>query len=121
MAKVTQACLEKVEQPTTKEVLNEIPFFLVLETPVREKENEEKNTACSFSLQNNTPACYTSCCRCTQWLSDSLKGQCNWVWEESSPKEWLHVCLCDICDTERISCLKTYQITKEKNSTLGGA
>lgn len=37
LAKVTQACLEKVEQESTKETHNEIPFFLVHEAPVKEK------------------------------------------------------------------------------------
>lgn len=52
VAKVTQASLEKVEEKSTKEDHNEIPFFIVHETLVKNK--KIKKSACSLSLQNNT-------------------------------------------------------------------
>lgn len=38
-------------------------------------------------------------------------------WKRLSPGEWHYVCLCDICDTERVSCCTTTDIWNEKNNT----
>lgn len=58
-------------------------FMLVHKTP----QTKIKNAICAFRLQNNTLVCSSSSWRWTQWLTDGLEGQCNWVLEASSSWE----------------------------------
>lgn len=93
--------------------INSLFFYFM-----KPQQKKEKKWVWSFQSMNNSVACSLSPCRCSQWLTDGLEGQCNWVLEAFSPGEQRHVCLCDICDTERVACCRSTDIWGEKNNIM---
>lgn len=97
---------KNVEQQTTKNSPNEFSIF---------HETTEKEKMFFRSTEQHSGLFPPVHAR-SGWLmvwKDNVIG----FWKRLSPGEWHYVCLCDICDKERVSCCTTTDIWDEENNT----
>lgn len=100
----------KCTTTNNKEAQNKCPLVLIHKNP------REEGKKRFFQSAEQHPGLFLQLCTDARngWLM-VWKDNVIEFWEHLSPGELLHVCLCDICDTERVSSYKTTDIWDEKN------
>lgn len=123
----SDSCPQMSFQWTTREEvlkLEEWRRSLRYSEMLNNKQQKKLQIKCSLLLvhERRKMQCVLSIYRTTVWLVPSVRADARngWLmvwkdnvigfWKRLSPGEWVHICLCNICDTERVSCCKTTDI-----------